>query len=155
MIDLGVLYTDFHKEYLSTAYRVTRSRLDAQEATASMWLRAVEAIEEFRNARPASIHAWLHRILYHECVNIWRKQKTRPEVQLDLTDLPPGCHYTIQEDIDNRILVDQLLSNVSARNRQSLSRKFVKGIPYADLQERRRANRVITRIRKRLRRSSA
>lgn len=75
----------FPRVFAYVAYRVGR-RQDAEDITADIFLRVVEAITQFEYRGEGSFAAWLFRIAYNHIQQFYRREQGQNMIALD--DLP-------------------------------------------------------------------
>ena len=65
---------DKHKaKAFNIAFRILKSREDAEEVTQDSFLKAYHSLKEFR--QEAKFSTWLYRIIYNNCISKLRKKK--------------------------------------------------------------------------------
>ena len=112
--------TAFVREYqnfvFNTAFRFLNSIEDAEDISQEVFIKAAEAIRNFRGE--SSIKTWLYRITKNYCLNYIRKQKVR-KVFSFFTDISEDKGNTYK---DNAALPDDLIES------SELELKFLKAI---------------------------
>jgi RNA polymerase sigma-70 factor (ECF subfamily) len=79
--DFEVLYRDYRSRVFSTAYRLTRSRADAEDVTQEVFIKVFKKLDSFRG--DAAITTWLYRITVNCCMDMLRRRKREQTVPLD------------------------------------------------------------------------
>ena len=120
---------------------VTRDRVLAEDLLQSTWLKAIEALPKFQ-ARGVGFPAWLFAIARNECRQHWRKAGR--EVAFDL-----GLHDKAepQNNFENTILVEQMLSQLSEDERELLHLRYIADLSIIDIASILNLNFVTVRVR--------
>ena len=123
----GVLYERYAARIYSYVYYRTGSRLDAEDLTARVFLRALNHIPNYQD-RGVPFSAWLYRIAHNLVANWHRDGARRPESSLD--DIPflpsagPGPENMLLQDERNEALL-HLIRKLPPDRQQLLILKFV------------------------------
>lgn len=113
---------------------------DAEDITQEVFMRAYEAIAEFRG--DSSIRTWLSRIAYNLCISLIRRRDRRGE-QLSLGELSDEQVYHLRlfnesnvnevTILANKELVEAAISTLPARYRAILTFYYVEGLKYKEI----------------------
>lgn len=116
------------------AYRILRSRADAEEAAQDVFLAVFRNLGRFRFERPFS--HWLHTITLNACRMILRRraqeQRRRAAVQ---QEGPPSVQEPERPDVKLRRIVNELLDRLDPGTRVPMVMRFVEGYTYAEIAE--------------------
>ena len=121
---------------------VLRDKTLAEDVLQTTWLKAVEALPKFKQ-QGISISSWLFAIARNECRQHWRNTKNEPDQ--DITGLEVADDN--QSNIQNSILVEQLLKDLSEDDRELLRLRYIADLPINDIAKLLNINFVAVRVR--------
>jgi len=130
-------YNEIVKKYspqiYSRAYRILRSRSDAEEATQDVFLSVFRNLRRFRFDRPFS--HWLNTVALNACRMILRKraaeQRRRDAVSQERAPAEPD----VQPDAVLRNLLHELLDSLESGTRVAVLMRFVEGNSFPEIAE--------------------
>jgi RNA polymerase sigma-70 factor, ECF subfamily len=116
----------FPRVFAYVAYRVGR-RQDAEDITADIFLRVIEAIADFEYRGDGSFAAWLFRIAHNHIQQFYRKEYRQTVIALD--DLPEiHSHNFLPDDAVMRkeqfARLQDMLNTLSPRRQEIISLRF-------------------------------
>lgn len=75
----GVLVDRYHRKLYGIVYRMCGAQ-EAEDLTQDIFLRALQALRDFKYQGEASFRTWLYRIAVNACINELRKRKRRRDI---------------------------------------------------------------------------
>ncbi len=126
----------FPRVYAYIAYRVGRS-WDAEDLSAEVFTRVVEALERFEYRGPGSFTAWIFTIARNQISQFYRINKMQ-EVPLDAlpdmqSDLPTPDYAMIQKEKFARL--HALIGTLSRRRQEVVTLRFFGGLRNQEIAE--------------------
>ncbi|MCM3781582.1 RNA polymerase sigma factor [Neobacillus mesonae] len=123
------LIMDNQDEYYRLAYTYMGNEQDAMDALADMIVILYEKIEQLQKSE--AFHSWSKTILVNRCKTLLRQNRKlvpleddKKEVISILTDTTPFLY--LESEID----IKELLSHLSAQQREAILLRFVHDLPY-------------------------
>ena len=124
--------TDVHNRFYPAIYRFLRYRLSdetaAEDLAAEVFVRLLEALHEGRGPEN-NIRGWLMGTAAHMANDYYRKQYSRPVVEL--SEELPGNHaddpHSVAESKEHKRLVQESLQKLTEEQRQVLALRFGSG----------------------------
>jgi RNA polymerase sigma-70 factor (ECF subfamily) len=131
----GVLYQRYSGRIYSYVFYRTGSRLDAEDLTARVFLRALRHIPNYQD-RGVPFSAWLYRIAHNLVANWHRDSARRPETALDDQPFQPSIgqgpeHHLLRTERDEMLL--RLVRKLPPERQQLLILKFVENFSNAEI----------------------
>ncbi len=114
----------------------------AEDVLQTTWLKATINIASYKEG-DAGFSAWLFAIARNECRQHWRKGVR--EVAFD-----PAVHDVEDEaggSVEDKILVDQILAQLSETDRAIMQLRYIAGLPLNDIARILKINPVAARVR--------
>ena len=81
------------------AYRITRNREDAEDASQEAWMKAYLRLNSFEGR--AQFSNWLTRIAINSSLMILRRKRAHPETAMEITDGDGWEHWEIADQTKN------------------------------------------------------
>jgi RNA polymerase sigma-70 factor (ECF subfamily) len=131
------LFAQHYKASLHTAYRMLRSKEDAQDAVQSAYCAAFKNFEKFR--RESSFKTWITRIVVNCCLMQMRERRASRRIALD--DILPvlESHAPTPEALCYQTELQTAHSKAASRLPKILREVYVEseisGVAFADLAE--------------------
>ncbi|OGE77844.1 MAG: hypothetical protein A2751_02245 [Candidatus Doudnabacteria bacterium RIFCSPHIGHO2_01_FULL_46_14] len=138
---LSKLWDETTPKLFGYLVNVTRDKSLAEDLLQSTWLKAIEAMPKFKS-RGAGFPAWLFAIARNECRQAWRKSNREAAFDLEQHDKAAPDNNS-----ENQILVDQLLSNLSEDDRELIRLRYIADLPINDIARILNLNFVTVRVR--------
>jgi RNA polymerase sigma-70 factor, ECF subfamily len=116
----------FPRLFAYVAYRVGRKQ-DAEDITADIFLRVVQAIKQFEHRGEGSFAAWLFRIAYNHVQQFYRQEQRQSVVALEelpeiqSRDLLPDEAFVRKEQFAR---LQAMLNSLSPRRQEIISLRF-------------------------------
>ncbi len=133
----GVLYERYAARIFSYVFYRTGSRLDAEDLTARVFMRALRHIPNYQD-RGVPFSAWLYRIAHNLVANWHRDGARRPETPLeDIPFLPaagPGPENSLMQVERDQALL-HLVRRLPPDRQELLILKFVENYSNAEIGE--------------------
>ena len=139
---LGSLWDELTPKLFGYLINVLRDRALAEDLLQSTWLRAIEALPNFRQ-RGIGLSSWLFAIARNECRQHWRKSKR--EISLD-----PAVHDRAGNDhreLESQILVEEIMALLSEDDRELIRLRYLADLPLHDIARILNLNFVTVRVR--------
>jgi RNA polymerase sigma-70 factor, ECF subfamily len=129
----------YNKRVLSYCFSMLSNFTDAEEAAQDVFVKAYQSLSRFKGE--STFSTWLYRITANHCLDILRKRNRRKNVSLESLMEQEGNPIQkffvtpSQADIrlENRQLVDKVLSTLSGENRRVLILKESLGLEYQEI----------------------
>lgn len=128
----GELYDAWFPKIYAFIYYRTHHRETSQDIAATVFLKALEAIDRF-DPEKGTVGAWLYRIARNAVTDHWRRQKPTLDVA-DAWDLTDGTDVAL--DADFRLRVEQVragLAHLTAEQRDVVIMRVWENLPYAEI----------------------
>lgn len=128
----GVLVERYSGKLFNAAYRITRSREDAVDATQAAFLKAYEKLPSFDFDH--RFFSWIYRIALNEALDI--SGRRRRETTLD--DAPEGVGGDVEgayAENERSRLLHQALQALEPRARALIVLKHLQELSYSDIAE--------------------
>jgi RNA polymerase sigma-70 factor (ECF subfamily) len=93
------LWTRHSRTAFNVAYRITRSRDDAEDAIQDAWMKAYMHLDTFDGR--AKFSTWLTRIAVNSSLMILRRKRARSETSMEIKDGDTGWHWEIADQTKN------------------------------------------------------
>lgn len=120
---------------------VLRDKTVAEDVFQNSWLKAVEALPKYQQ-RGVRFSAWLFAIARNECAQHWRKAKR--ETDIDSVPEPAGDDTNA---LQSKLVIDQLLTDLSEGDRELLRLRYIADLPITDIARVLNSNSVAIRVR--------
>ena len=121
-----------------------RDRNLAGDVLQTTWMKAIENLPSFRGG-DKEFCSWLFAIARNECRQYWRKQGREVPFEEEIHDKEEDA--SSKEKDEDKILVDQILSQLSANDRELLRLRYIAGLPMKDIARILKINGVAARVR--------
>lgn len=132
-------FGELYKEYVDAIYRYiyfrVGSEVEAEDLTDEVFVRAWEALPEFRPSASYSFSAWLYRIAHNLVVDSYRRRSpvtfSRDEMDQNKTRLP-----SVEEEAQTRHEVANLVKAVQHLNdleQDVIVLRFVEGLSHREV----------------------
>ena len=139
--NLSQLWDDITPKLYGYLINTLRDRDLAGDILQNTWLKAIEALPNFKGG-DKEFSSWLFTIARNECRQYWRKGGREisfdPEVH-DVEDVDSG--------IEDKIMVDQVLSRLSESDRELMQLRYISGLPLDNIAKILKINPVAVRVR--------
>jgi RNA polymerase sigma factor (sigma-70 family) len=121
---------------------ILRDKNVAEDILQTTWLKAIEALPKFGKGGKTNFSAWLFAIARNECKQHWRKQGR--EIPFD-----PEIHDRTEMDSnqENKILIEQILVQLSENDRELLRLRYLADLPLNDIAKILKINPIAVRVR--------
>lgn len=139
---LGALWEALTPKLFGYLINVTRDPALAEDLLQTTWMRAIDALPRFQ-PRGIRIGAWLFAIARNECRQYWRKSGW--EIPFDPTKHDWADNG--REELEDKILTDQILFNLSENDREILRLRYIADLPLNDIARVLNLNFVTVRVR--------
>lgn len=112
---------------------------DAEEAAQDIFVKAYHALRKFKGN--SSFSTWLYRITANHCLDVLRKRNRRKTVSWEGLVEQEGDHilklfstsHTAESQMENRELIDKILSTLPPDYRTILTLREVDGLEYQEI----------------------
>lgn len=121
---LAVLISRHRERLIRTAAHVLRDRHEAEDVAQESFLKAFRELHRIRDDR--AFAGYLYRICVRLCMDRMRARRPEP-VEFDLTERGPGM------DVENRIVLEKLLKQLSPDLRMTLVLREVEQLNYEEI----------------------
>jgi len=121
---------------------VLHDRNLADDILQTTWLKAIEALPDFKDRKGASFSSWLFAIARNECKQHWRKNGR--EVSFDPIIHDKEITDSKEEDI---IFVDQIMKQLPSRDRELIRLHYIADLSFRDIAKLLKINSVTVRVR--------
>jgi len=114
----------------------------AEDILQTTWLKALEALPNFRNRAGASFSSWLFAIARNECKQHWRKSGR--EVSFD-----PEIHdkEIVDSKEEDKIFINQIMAQFSENDRELVRLHYIADLSLNDIAKLLKINPVTVRVR--------
>jgi RNA polymerase sigma-70 factor (ECF subfamily) len=133
---------ELYRRYAAAIFRFCRralpSREDAEDATAEIFIKVQEKLDQYDPSRPFS--AWLYKVATNHCWDILRRRRVRQDLETaDVEDLPlehpdPGQLERLVEERTSQ-QVRRALASLPARARMALVLRYYADMSYDEIAE--------------------
>lgn len=142
--DISALWDEITPKLFGYLVNTLRDRALAEDILQTTWLRAMEALPGFKE-KEGGFSAWLFMIARNECRQHWRKQGREVPLDLDIHDR--GEDDSSKEKDEDKILADQILSQLSSNDQELLRLRYISGLPFHSVAKILKINGVAARVR--------
>ena len=133
------LIRQYHKKVMGYCLSMLSNHTDAEEAAQDIFVKAFRSLDRFKGN--SSFSTWLYRITANHCLDILRKRNRRKTVSLEALLDQEGDHIqrlfstgpTAAFRMEDRQLVEQILSTLSGDYRTILTLREVDGLEYQEI----------------------
>lgn len=130
---LAAIYDRFGSDAYSAAFRITRSREDAEDAVQETFVRLAGALRSYTGGSP-SFGPWLRRVAVRQALMLLRSGRRRREADvadvMSLVAAPSAVHGAL-----DRLSMDAALARLSEEQRTVFLLKEVEGYAHAEIAE--------------------
>jgi len=126
---LSLLWEDINPKLYGYLVNVLRDKNNADDILQETWMRAIENIEKFRD-RGVRFSAWLFAIARNECKQYWRKNN---KLNVGLDGMELDVPVKVAEMLENNVLVDEILKNLSADEQEILRLRFIGQLDFKEI----------------------
>ena len=139
--DISALWDVITPKLYGYLVNILRDKNLAQDILQTTWLKAIEALPRYKES-DAGFSAWLFAIARNECKQHWRKAGR--EIPFD-----PMLHDKEKTDFgqENKILIDQVLAQLSLNDRELMRLRYIAGLPLNDIAKILKINGIAIRVR--------
>ncbi len=126
--EFRVLYERYFQRVYGYCLKRTSNQQVAEDLSSEVFIKVMSKIESYQ---PGNFPAWLFRIAHNIVVDHYRKQK---EV-IAIDSLPLEGDSQMSSRVDNRLLAEELLSELLESERELLSLRFGAGLSAPEISE--------------------
>ncbi|MBI2410801.1 MAG: RNA polymerase sigma factor [Candidatus Kerfeldbacteria bacterium] len=121
----------FDYAYRYVAYRVPNNN-EAEDIVSEGFLKAYKQLHQYTPEK-GNLRQWITGIMRYAIIDYWRIQRITIELNeaLLLIDAADTAH--IEQTIDNRLLVDQLMERLSPEMKAMFALRYIDGLTYAEI----------------------
>lgn len=135
----GDLIRQYHKKVMGYCLSMLSNHRDAEEAAQDVFVKAYRSLDRFKGN--SSFSTWLYRITTNHCLDVLRKRNRRKTVSLEALVEQEGDQIqrlfatepTAPYRMEDRQLVDKILSTLSGDYRAILTLREVDGLEYQEI----------------------
>lgn len=132
---LSELYDRYELKIYSYIYRRTNEQVLAEDLTAQVFLKMLEAIRNER-AWHSSFSGWLYRIAHNLVIDHYRRRDRQPQVALDDVPIMPDYSENPIETAELRIDAEMLraaIRRLTDDQAQVVSLRFLEGYSFSEI----------------------
>lgn len=141
--NLGELWDETTPKLYGYLVNVLHDRNLAEDILQTTWLKAIEALPNFKDRKGASFSSWLFAIARNECKQHWRKSGR--EVSFDPTIHDKEVTDSTKEE--NTIFVDQIMKQLPPLDRELIRLHYIADLSFRDIAKLLKINSVTVRVR--------
>ena len=135
----GDLIRQYHKKVVGYCLSMLSNTTEAEEAAQDIFVKAYNALGKFQGN--SSFSTWLNRITANHCLDLLRKRNRRKTISWDGLVEQEGeqihrlfaTAHTGESQVENRELIDKILSTLPADYRTILTLREVDGLEYQEI----------------------
>ena len=135
----GDLVRQYHKKVMGYCLSMLSNHTDAEEAAQDIFVKVYHSLPKFKG--DSSFSTWLYRITTNHCLDVLRKRTRRKTTSLDALveqdgDRIHGLFSTAEvaaTRLENRQLVDKILSTLPEDYRTILTLREADGLEYTEI----------------------
>jgi len=116
---------------LNVAYRFLGDRQLAEDAVQDAFLKLLAAAPRYRPT--ARFRTYLYNVVWHLCVDVYRKRHPLPLEEVPLGEDPGGGPVQSVEEAERAALVRQAVQELPPRQRMALVLKHFEGLSYEEI----------------------
>lgn len=106
-----------HEQYLFRMARsLIRNKESAQDLVQQTFIKAYEKWNKFEHRKGSSCKTWISKILMNEFLNMYKLNKNRLDISLNLHELDEYLTYKRPLMLDNNLRPDQILAAKTVHN---------------------------------------
>lgn len=136
--EFQTLYRMYLPSIFNYCYNRVGNRHNAEDITSSVFLSALDKINQFDTSKGLSFKAWIFRIAHNKVIDFYKKHK--PSSLNDLKESESTDSFT--ENVENKILegqkqkeVQYVLSGIKPNHQQILTLKFFSELKNPEIAE--------------------
>lgn len=139
----------------AVSYRITGSRMDAEEAAQDVFVKLYDNLKKYREG--TSFKAWIYRITVNTSINYYNKSKKRKNVHggdFEVASETVGTGSQIEANIDKEdadMKINLILDNLNMDQRTCIILREIEGLSYEEISRALSVN--INTVRTRLKRA--
>ena len=116
---------------LNVAYRFLGDRDLAQDAAQDAFLKVLAAASRYRPS--ARFRTYLYGVIWHLCVDVYRKRRDRPLEGAPVREDPAAGPVRSAEEAERAALVREAVQELPPRQRMALVLKHFEGMSYEEI----------------------
>ncbi|MFA6585972.1 MAG: RNA polymerase sigma factor [Candidatus Paceibacterota bacterium] len=140
--DIAVLWDTITPKLYGYLVHVLHDKNLAEDVLQTTWLKAIEALPNFKERAGASFSSWLFAIARNECKQHWRK--VGREVSFDPTIHDKEIFNSKTEDL---IFVDQIMKHLSSKDRELVRLRYIADLPLNEIAKILKVSPITIRVR--------
>jgi RNA polymerase sigma-70 factor (ECF subfamily) len=137
----GDLVREYHKRVMGYCLSMLNNHTEAEEAAQDIFIKAYRALDKFKG--DSAFSTWLYRITANHCLDVLRKRARRKTVSLDALVESEGDRiqhlFSVSDRtpslLENREMVDKILSTLPEDYRAILTLREINGLEYQEIAE--------------------
>jgi RNA polymerase sigma-70 factor (ECF subfamily) len=137
----GDLVREYHKRVMGYCLSMLNNHTEAEEAAQDIFIKAYRALDKFKG--DSAFSTWLYRITANHCLDVLRKRARRKTVSLDALVESEGDRiqhlFSVSDQapslLENREMVDKILSTLPEDYRTILTLREINGLEYQEIAE--------------------
>ena len=126
---LKKIFLDRKKSLTRTAYSILRNEEDAHDVVQETYYEALKHNNDIRE--PQYLTTWVYRILINKCNKILKKG----DLNVKLAENFLSSNSSIEQEVENKIYVEEILSRLSEGHRQIVVLKYIEGFSINEISE--------------------
>ena len=140
--NISVLWDDITPKLYGYLVNVLHDRNLAEDILQTTWLKAIQALPDFKDRVGASFSSWLFAIARNECKQHWRKPNK--EVLFD-----PMIHdkEEVSYKQEDRIFMDQIIAQFSENDQELIRLHYIADLSLGDIAKILKINPITVRVR--------
>ena len=135
------LVRQYHKRVMGYCLSMLNNHTDAEEAAQDVFIKAFQALAKFKG--DSAFSTWLYRITANHCLDVLRKRARRKTVSLEALVESEGDRiqnlFSVSDHsaslMENREIVDKILSTLPEDYRSILTLREIDGLEYQEIAE--------------------
>ncbi|MEK7088931.1 MAG: RNA polymerase sigma factor [Patescibacteria group bacterium] len=140
--NINVLWDDITPKLYGYLIYILHDKNLAEDILQTTWLKAIQALPNFKERVGASFSSWLFSIARNECKQHWRKAGR--EISFDSAVHDKEEVDSKQED---KIFIDQIMTQFSESDRELIRLYYIADLPLNDIAKLLKINPVTIRVR--------
>lgn len=140
--NISALWDEITPKLYGYLVNILHDRELAEDVLQTTWLKAIQALPDFRKRAGASFSSWLFVIARNECKQHWRK--VGREVSFD-----PEIHdkEIVDSKEEDKIFINQIMAQFSENDRELIRLRYLADLSLNDIARILKINSVTVRVR--------
>lgn len=140
--NLSALWDEITPKLYGYLINILHDKNLAEDILQNTWLKAIEALSQFKNRTGANFSSWLFAIARNECKQHWRKAGREISFDAEVHD-----KKEFDSKDEDKIFVDQILKKFSENDKELIRLHYIADLPLGEIAKILNINPITARVR--------